>query len=405
MVVRKIKPGEVRRTSELFSIAFEIPFEEPSGAPSRENAYQLERYAAFEDDNETMTSCLFATPFRMTFDGSEVDMTGIGGVSSLPHFRRNGGIRGCFQKMLPDLYEKKVAFSYLYPFSTAYYRKYGYEQAGMCWLYEWDLSQIPFAEREGKSILIDKSNAQEALPEFKKLYKKWQDEYTGMIVNEDWEFEFVVNADPYKKQEFTYLYRNSQGEPAGYMTFHKEKVPEGQKLMCTKFVFDGLAGFKGLMTLAKSFASDHLSISFRIPESMRLESAIKEWSLGAVKMTPVILGMIRAVDVMQVLQKAKYQGSDSIRLKILDECIPQNTGIYHVVFEDGKAVSVEKLPADETEWDASMGVNIFSRFIYGCTDLSALEYCEDMVLGDNPDALERLKKVFYHKNYYLMEYF
>lgn len=405
MIVRKIKPGEVKRTNELFSIAFEIPYQEPSGAPSRENAYQLEKYAAFEDDNETMTSCLSAVPFQMNFDGSVFQMTGIGGVSSLPHCRRNGGIRGCFQMMLPELYAKGVTFSYLYPFSTSYYRKFGYEQAGMCWLYEWDLSQIPFSDKQGTSVLVDQSNAKKLLPDIKKLYQQWQDEYNGMTLQEVWDYEFVTRADPYTKQEFTYLYRNHNGEAAGYMTFHKEVTAHGQKLVCSRFVFRGMDGFKGLLMLAKAFASDHLSISFRVPESLRIEPLIKEWSLGAVKRTPVVLGMIRVIRVEQVLKKARYRGDGFIALRIHDAWIPENDAIFHVEFRNGKAVKVQKIHHLYAEVDATMDIHLFSQLIYGCLDACALDFCEDVCLGSSPDVRERLQKVFYHKPYYIMDYF
>lgn len=351
MIVRKIKPGEVKRTNELFSIAFEIPYQEPSGAPSRENAYQLEKYAAFEDDNETMTSCLSAVPFQMNFDGSVFLMTGIGGVSSLPHFRRNGGIRGCFRMMLPELYAKKV------------------------------------------------------LPEIKRLYEIWQSEYNGMTVNEEWDYAFIEQANPYKNQEFTYLYRDCDGNAAGYMTFHKEVVFHGQKLECTRFVFHGTEGLKGLLTLAKSFASDHLSISFRLPESLHIEPMIKEWSLGAVKRTPVVLGMIRVIDVMQVLQKAKYRGDGSVVIQISDQWIPENEGTFQVDFRNGAATKVRKIKQETAECDIAMGIHTFSQFIYGCLDASALTFCEDVSVADTKDIMEKLKKVFYHKNYYIMEYF
>ena len=50
MIVRRITAGERRRAEEIFSIAFETPWQE--------EAYRTEKYAAFLDDDETMTSCL-----------------------------------------------------------------------------------------------------------------------------------------------------------------------------------------------------------------------------------------------------------------------------------------------------------------------------------------------------------
>ena len=138
MIIRKIRPEELKRTYELFGIAFEFSadwskspmeiYEEVKSNPkSREDACWGERWAAFKDDNSTMMSYFIAQPFPVQFDGNTYTMTGIGGVASLPQYRRQGGIRGCFEAALPAMYQDGHAFSYLYPFSTAYYRKFGYE--------------------------------------------------------------------------------------------------------------------------------------------------------------------------------------------------------------------------------------------------------------------------------------
>ena len=108
MIVRKIRPEELKRTYELFSIAFEFSadsekspteiYEEVLKHPnSREDTFWGERWAAFEDDDRTMMSYFIAQPFPMQFDGHEYTMTGIGGVATLPQYRRKGGIRGCFE--------------------------------------------------------------------------------------------------------------------------------------------------------------------------------------------------------------------------------------------------------------------------------------------------------------------
>ena len=87
-----------------------------SSPKSREDDTPLNKYAAFEDDDKTMMSCLSVNSYEMNFDGNLTKMAGIGGVSSLPQYRRRGGIRGCFEKMLADLYEENIDFSYLYFF-------------------------------------------------------------------------------------------------------------------------------------------------------------------------------------------------------------------------------------------------------------------------------------------------
>ena len=120
MIIRKTRPEEGKRVNTLFAIAFEQPMENgPGEEPGVTN------WGAFE--GETMFSTFAVTDFTQFFDGNRVKMGGIGGVATLPSHRRKGGIRSIFQAALTDMYENGYEISYLYPFSTAYYRKFGYE--------------------------------------------------------------------------------------------------------------------------------------------------------------------------------------------------------------------------------------------------------------------------------------
>ena len=108
MIVRKIRPEELKRTEELSAHAFEFRMSDAEKsaeefAQERMNHPQAtqdvnwrEHWAAFLDDDKTMTSTFIAIPYRMHFDGHDTLMMGIGGVSTLPQYRRSGGVLGCF---------------------------------------------------------------------------------------------------------------------------------------------------------------------------------------------------------------------------------------------------------------------------------------------------------------------
>lgn len=107
MIARQIKPEEVKRTEELFSISFDCSYKNEqtpmdlytqyqNNPTSREEEHPLERFAAFEDDNTTMMSSFIMQPFHVRFDGHEQLMFSIGGVATLPQYRKRGGIRACF---------------------------------------------------------------------------------------------------------------------------------------------------------------------------------------------------------------------------------------------------------------------------------------------------------------------
>ena len=101
MIVRKIRPQELKRTMELFAIVFGFPndsnksaeevFEEVSKNPrSRDEKFWSERWAAFEDDGQTMMSYFAALPYMVQFDGKEYKMAGKS--AAVPQKRRHPGL-------------------------------------------------------------------------------------------------------------------------------------------------------------------------------------------------------------------------------------------------------------------------------------------------------------------------
>lgn len=148
MIIRKTRPEEGKRVNTLFAIAFEQPMENgPGEKPGVTN------WGAFEED--TMFSTFAVTDFTQFFDGNQVKMGGIGGVATLPSHRRKGGIRGIFQAALTDMYENGCDFSYLYPFSTAYYRKFGYENCVNRSFVTVDLGLLSPRKAETVSVLAE----------------------------------------------------------------------------------------------------------------------------------------------------------------------------------------------------------------------------------------------------------
>ena len=109
MNVRKTALEEARRVNELFAICFEMPYANCPADPEKDDAAH---WAAFDEDGEMM-STFTVSDFTVQFDGSPCKMGGIGGVATLPQYRRRGGIRACFREALPDMYASGCDFSYL----------------------------------------------------------------------------------------------------------------------------------------------------------------------------------------------------------------------------------------------------------------------------------------------------
>lgn len=410
MIARKIKPEEIKRTEQLFSVSFdssynneESPIQTYNGyvdnPKSREQEHCLERFAAFEDDDKTMMSCFITQPFDFRFDGHNEKMYGIGGVATLPQYRKRGGIRACFQASLPYMYEQGAAFSYLYPFSTAYYRKFGYEICCKRQFYRIALPHIPAYPIKGSCYLLEEATADMAKQDIPCIYRIWQEKYNTMVKDNDYDYQFIASANPFKDQVFTYVYRSESGEASAYMTFKCNTAPGIRKIECSHFFYINKEGLQGLLTLARGFASDYRDISFSLPADAELEQVMPEWSVGAVSCELIPLGMVRTVNVEKVLQDARYLGNGKLALQISDPYIPQNNGIFSVTFQDGKCI---ELTADADQPDISLSISAFSALISGGYDTTNLSSWENVTIHRNT---ETIAKVFYKKPVYISTYF
>lgn len=395
MIVRKAKKEEYRRINELFAICFEFPYANCPIDPEHDTG---DHWAAYTDDGEMMSN--FCVPFfDVRFDGHSCALAGIGGVATLPQYRRRGGIRACFEAALPELYEKGVEFSYLFPFSTAYYRKFGYECCVQKYRWVVDLALLSPPETGGSFRLAEKTNPMtEAI---RAVDAVWEAKYNMMVIHSPDDYDWTEAFDPAVKQEYTYVFFNREGSPKSYCTFKVANEDDGRNLSCSRFCFADKEGFYGLLELFKSLSADHRYAKFLTPAQPGLQYLMPEWSLGAAHWElQASQGMVRVVNVASVLKKARYLGSGSAVIAVTDPQIRENNGSFAVTFRDGKAVSVEKTDARP---DAAFTISAFSALIAGVCDFDEAgdSFSGLDILTDNSS----LRQIFYRKPLMIVDYF
>lgn len=392
-MIRKLLPEELTRAGELFAIAFEQPMERRPREPEDGRSQQ---WAAF--DGAEMMSTLTVTDFSVLFDGHACKMGGIGGVATLPQYRRRGGIRGCFQAMLPDLYANGYDFSYLYPFSTGYYRKFGYECCVQKYRVCVHLGLLTPPETGGALRLAEPGSP--LTGSIRAVDAAWEARYNMMVQHREEDYKWTEKLDPAVKQEFTYVYFSAEGTPKAYTTFTKADQSDGRNLTCSRFCFVDREGFAGLMGLFKSLSSDHTLVKFMLPASAAMQYLMPEWSMGAASWSVQPAGMVRAVNAESVLKKARYAGDGSVVLRIADPQIEENNRSFAVRFSENRAVSVEETREPP---DAVLSIPAFSALISGVCDLpEAAEWMNGLEVRRQADVLSR---VFYRKPLMIVDYF
>ena len=404
MIVRKIRATELKRCAQLSALAFEYPMEGAEKSPEafagevRSTPRTLEdkrwdsRWAAFADDGETMLATFCVIPWRANFDGHEVLMGGIGGVASLPQYRRGGAIRRCFEAALPDMAEQGMTLSYLYPFSNAFYRKFGYELAVDQVRWRLKLAGLPEFDVAGSWKLNEPGN--DLTPDIRAVDALRERRYNCAVLAGDTEYGWT-GEDPFVTRNYTYVYYGEDGRPSAYATIQAQP---GQELNCVRSCFNDRAGLEGLLALLRRFAADHSHAVLAAPTDVDLQGILPEYSFGTVERTLVQRGMVRVVNAERALGLARARGEGTLRIAVADGQISQNNDTFELSFAPGRANEVKRV---QGKADIELTVQDFSRLLLGCCDLDPQWLPGVKVKGD----IEEIRKVFYRKPNYITQRF
>ena len=388
MEVRLTKPEELDRVRELFALAFRIPMKRDAEQEPDEALH----WAAFDGGGQMMSAITVPT-YQMWFDGQPVRLGGIGGVSTLPQYRRRGGIRACFEALLPELYRREYDFSYLYPFSTAFYRKFGYECCVQKQLVTVDLRLLRTSYFEGTYRLAEPGR--DLSEDVWVVDQAWYRAYNMGVLHGQSDYRWVTGLDPAAGDKYLYVWYDN-GAPSAYVRFQ----PEGDTLQCDRFRFTSARGFRALLGLLQTMSTDRIHARFYLPESKALRYLLPEWSLGAVRWQLLCGGMVRVVRVREVLEKAKCIGTGQVTLEITDHQIPENTGVYRVSFRDGRVTQAARTDAAP---DAALTIPALSALISGvCSFNEAAQWMPGAELKNPNPALDQL---FYKKEMFIEEDF
>lgn len=409
MIIRRIKPEELKRRWQLCGASYLYPMEDSEKSAQeifesvrdnpkcRQEEHWEMNWAAFLDDDRTMIGAVTGIPYEVSFDGHRAPMIGIGGVATLPPYRREGAIRGCFERLLPEIYAQGAVFSYLYPFSTAYYRKFGYELG--CDRVKWRLRLSTCSKHpvSGGCVLVEPGMGAEAA--MREIDSAWLRRYNMMVHEGRFEYREQAERDPFATAQYTYLYRSGDGTPKAYFTWKLRKGEHERVVDVSRMVFTDSEGFYGLLNLMLAMVADQSHAEFILPEDVDLSALLPEWAMWTVERKLLQAGMVRVVNAEAALGLCRTRGDGCFVLELSDEQIAQNCGRFEIRYGGGRVQSVlrtQKAP------DVFMGIAAFSRMIAGRCDLHAYPGLPDVAVYGNQAAIEG---VFYCKPMYIHTYF
>lgn len=412
MECRILKEDEIWQSNLVQAVSFERPFDEKE---EKNKTYDIikvnkDRNKVLPSDNfeertywgvfceDKMASTLFVNNYTVNFDGHCVLMGGIGGVATLPQYRKNGCVRNCFNFLLQDLYNKGFVFSTLYPFSQAYYRKFGYECGAFSKEITISMDAIPDISYKGSVTQLMPGDSTEPLTQ---IYNEFYKDYNMSVIRK----AFEKDMDLYqmlKDRRYVYIYRDADNQPKGFFI---GKRNEGSLLNCTPdftynngFIALSAQAYAAMLSFIKSsFASRFNNVKIIVPQNINLDYLFFENNKISYHLD--YNAMTRVVNVKKALELCKCKGNGEINISVKDNQIAENNAVWKITFAENMQNKVIKT---HQKADICMPINSFTNLLYGAAGSDDIKMMPEVnVINENIDY----SQIFYYKKCALVDLF
>ena len=391
MEVRRLTEQEHFESNLISYIAFHMRMEDPEKVREESRNLKIEDWGALDEDGRIMARILNYR-FDSMLDGQAVANGGIGGVSTLPEYRNSGAVRAIFEKLIPEAYRNGEVFSTLYPFSHAFYRKFGYET--VCWKneYEFAPSVLSGYRFDGTAELWKPGDP---VGEYTALYNRFAAGYNLAPRRDDTRMlEKHLKGEYYKDRKFAYLLREN-GKPAAYLIFQDVRNDPAAILSVQDIAWDGRPGFNALLGFLGRFTADYGTIRMFLPSSLQLFSLIRSPQAYDIRQTVSQNYMIRPVNVQRMLEiLRKPEGCSFVIRTENDAYIPENNGTWEV--RGSRAERTDLSP------DLTVSIQAFGQLASGSVSLAEAMYRPDVTVHGRGDVLAG---VFVRKPILVEDYF
>ena len=303
----------------------------------------------------------------------------------------SGAVREIFAKLLPEARRNGEVISTLYPFSHAFYRKFGYETVRWQNQYEFAPSVLSEYRFSGTAELWKPGDP---VSEYTELYNRFADGYNLAMCRDDSMMLELIQGEYYKDRKFCYLLREG-GKTVAYLVFQDIRNDPAAILAVKDLAWEGRTGLYAILGFLARFSADYGTIRMFLPSSLELLSVIHTPRAYDIQQTALQSYMIRAVNVQKLLEIIKKPEDSCFVIRVEgDMQIAENNGTWQV--SGNSAVLTETAP------DLTVSVQAFGQLACGSVSLSEAVSRPDVTVSGNEDIL---RKVFTRKPILVEDHF
>lgn len=375
MQLRRLNPEDFLPMQNNMNIAFRF---DRSETPVDHNNEYLNTYGAFTDEGE-LTSSVIANPYRCSYWGQIVGMCGIGGVATLPEYRREGHMRKLLPFVLNAAYQRGDVLSSLFPFSHPFYRKFGYECCGTvqeCSVGLHAYQKMPWLGRVKQVLPGDD------LTPLKQIYAQFQKNHNFLCDRDEDYWQHRFGKDPYTTHHHVYLWYDKDDVPQAYCLLHHDDEKNYHVL---DWAYTDPSALRGLFGFFHVLEPSGENIRFKLPMDADPFCLIPEPYDVNVKLRNI--GMLRVINVQEALRLYPWAaGVERLTIRVRDEHIAENAHTFRVQCGSGTTVTVD----DEAQPDLECSIQALSQLLLGASELPRLlANREDILLHSGRTELLR----------------
>ena len=286
-----------------------------------------------------------------------------GGVATPVHNRRGGNVRKMFNKMLEMAPEEGWVVAMLHPFSTSYYRMFGYEKISDHRILRFPTSKLDFVPRHCNLVRYD---TDEQTADLIAVYEKFAENRNIMFRRFD-DSHFTVNGKKHTGDKNTYIYYDAKGEATGYIKYTVSNQFWVNQMINGVLTVDEIAfttpeALKEIFSFLRMFEGemDTIEIS-NCAMSPEVEMTLRHYIHTTYTLVPDV--MARVLDVKAILEANKYPKEEGKFTVKVNDFLDFTKGVYEVSYGDGEGI-VKKL-ADTADYDLSADMPAFTQMLYG----------------------------------------
>jgi len=230
---RSIKTDEIHTAALVAQIAFNSEKTRPWEAPAEWLAKNKGTdYVIVAEADGKIVSSLISAPSLAIFGTDNISLASVGSVATLPEYRRRGCAAAMMEHVVKTLYEHGQILSALWPFSFAYYRKFGWELGSETRTYH---IPIEIASSIGNSNETRPALATD-IPAISNLSNRLAEHYNCISRRDSewWDLQQVIREfkldekDDIPNEEPVIWVHEKGGEIEGYCVFELSKDENGE---------------------------------------------------------------------------------------------------------------------------------------------------------------------------------